>query len=185
MHILMFAVVILSLAACTEAQNPGANKQASPEAEFQKRLDAYLELRASLAKKLDPLAPTASAPDLQARQQALAAALKSARAGAKQGDLIPVATQEKIREVAINDFRRRQPAEKIAAFEEVPDGPLPGINTTYPQQAALPTVPPLLLASLPRLPDNLQYRFFGRHIVILDGDVQIIVDYVRYSLPPH
>ena len=185
MHILTFAVLILSLAAGLEAQNFGVKPQASPEAEFQKRLDAYLELRASLAKKLEPLSPTASAADLQARQQALAAALKSARAGAKQGDLIPVPIQEKIQAVAASDFLRRRPAEKRAAFVEVPEGPLPAINNTYPQQAALPTVPPLLLANLPRLPDNLQYRFFGRHIVILDGDVQIIVDYVRNALPPH
>jgi hypothetical protein len=35
------------------------------------------------------------------------------------------------------------------------------------------------------LPDNLQYRFFGRLVAILDGDVQIIIDYVADALPPH
>jgi len=40
------------------------------------------------------------------------------------------------------------------------------------------------LANLPRLPDNLQYRFFGRHVLILDGDVEIMIDYVRNTLPP-
>jgi hypothetical protein len=44
-------------------------------------------------------------------------------------------------------------------------------------------VPPLLLASLPRLPDNLQYRFFGRHMVLLDGDTELVIDYVRNALP--
>jgi hypothetical protein len=37
---------------------------------------------------------------------------------------------------------------------------------------------------LPGLPDNLQYRFYGRHLVILDGDLQIITDYVSNVLPP-
>jgi hypothetical protein len=46
-------------------------------------------------------------------------------------------------------------------------------------------VPPLLLLSLPALPDNLQYRFYGRHLVVLDGDALIIVDYVANVLPPH
>jgi hypothetical protein len=46
-------------------------------------------------------------------------------------------------------------------------------------------VPPLLLSTLPRLPDNLQYRFYGRHLVILDGDVQIIVDVIANVLPAH
>ena len=54
-----------------------------------------------------------------------------------------------------------------------------------PDTAALATVPPLLLNSLPRLPDNLQYRFMDRHIVLLDGDTRLIVDYILNVLPTH
>jgi hypothetical protein len=113
----------------------------------------------------------------------LAAALRAARAHAKQGDLIPVEVQNQIRTTVIADMRRRTPATKRAAMVEVPNGPLPGINKNYPDRAALPTVPPLLLASLPRLPDNLQYRFFGQHVVLLDGDTEIVVDYVTNAVP--
>jgi hypothetical protein len=66
----------------------------------------------------------------------------------------------------------------------VPAGPPPAINKMYPAEAALPTVPPLLLKKLPRLPDNLQYRFYSRHMVILDGDVDIVVDEIANVLPP-
>jgi len=181
------AFVIVMVAVQTAPAKPAArtapNPQAAAQADFQKRTLAYIELRESLAKKLEPLSPTASASDLQARQQALAAALRTARASAQQGDLIPTPVQEQIRETVKSDLRRREPAAKRATLEEVPQGPLPGINKTYPEQAALPTIPPLLLASLPRLPDNLQYRFFGRHLVILDGDTEIVVDYVRDCLP--
>jgi hypothetical protein len=97
--------------------------------------------------------------------------------------MIPAPVQEQIRETVQSDLRRREPAAKRATLEEVPQGALPGINKTYPEQAALPTIPALLLASLPRLPDNLQYRFFGRHVVLLDGDTEIVVDYVRDCLP--
>jgi hypothetical protein len=181
------ALVIALVAAQAPPAKPAArttpNAQAAAQADFQKRTQAYLELREALAKKLEPLSPTASASDLQARQQALAAALRTARANARQGDLIPLSVQEQIRAVVMADFRRREPAAKRATLEEVPQGPLPGINKTYPEQAALPTAPPLLLANLPRLPDNLQYRFFGRHVVLLDGDTEIVVDYVRDCLP--
>lgn len=153
--------------------------------EFQRRLNGYLALRAALARKLQPLAATASAAELSARQEALAAAMREARKGAKQGDLIPALVARQIADTALADFRRRNPMTKAAALREVPDTPRPVINKTYPVDAALPTVPPLLLASLPKLPDNLQYRFFGRHIAILDGDVQIIVDFVPNALPPH
>ena len=180
---LVIAIVAVQTPPATQGTRPTQNAQAAAQADFQKRTQAYLELRQSLAKKLEPLSPTPSASDLQSRQQALAAALRTARANAKQGDLIPMPVQNQIREVVQADFKRREPAAKRATLEEVPQGPLPGINKTYPEQAALPTIPPLLLASLPPLPDNLQYRFFGRHCVLLDGDTEIVVDYVRECLP--
>jgi hypothetical protein len=180
---LVIAVIAAQTPPASQATRPTPNAQAAAQADFQKRTRDYLELRQSLAKKLEPLSPTASASDLQARQQALAAALRTARANAKQGDLIPVPVQHQIREVVQADLKRREPAAKRATLEEVPQGPLPGINKTYPEQAALPTIPALLLASLPPLPDNLQYRFFGRHCVLLDGDTEIVVDYVRDCLP--
>jgi predicted acylesterase/phospholipase RssA len=176
----MFAA--LALVAVT-VQATAVNPQAAALAEFSQRLKAYVALRAKLANKLEPMSSTASASDLQARQEALAAAIRSARARAKPGDLIPQPVRRQIRETVAADFRNRQPATKRAALEEVPKGPLPGINKDYPEQAALATVPPLLLQNLPPLPDNLQYRFFGRHLVILDGDVEIVVDYVQNVVP--
>jgi hypothetical protein len=175
-------LVALTLAALT-VQGATVNPQAAALADFSQRLKAYVALRAKLGKQLEPLSPTASASELQARQDALAAAIRRARARAKPGDLIPQPVRRQIREAVINDFRSRQPATQRAALEEVPKGPLPGINRNYPEEAALATVPPLLLQNLPPLPDNLQYRFFGRHLVILDGDVEIVVDYVQNVVP--
>ena len=172
----------LTLASMT-LQAADVNPQAAGLTEFSQRLKAYVALRAKLAKNLEPLSPTASATELQARQAALAAALRTARARAQPGDLIPQPVRRQIRETVMADFRKRQPSTQRAALEEVPTGPLPGINRNYPEHAALATVPPLLLENLPPLPDNLQYRFFGRHIVILDGDVEIVVDYVQNVLP--
>lgn len=151
---------------------------------FQQRLQTYLALRTSLSNTLDPLTPTADAVELASRQTALAVALRAARAKAAPGDLIPPAIADLIRTVVLDDFKRRTAAAERAVFSEIPNAPRPTINRTYPADAALPTVPPLLLAKLPRLPDNLQYRFYGRHVVILDGDVHIIVDYVSNVLPP-
>lgn len=167
------------------ARAQAANPQAVQLKEFQDRLAKYLQLRSDLAKKLKPLSPTADAAQLAARQESLAAALREVRTGARRGDLIPPAVDALIRATVADDLRRRQPSERRAAFQEVPDAAVPVINNMYPAKAALPTVPPLLLKNLPLLPDNLQYRFFGRHMVILDGDTQIIVDYMTDVLPPH
>jgi hypothetical protein len=55
-----------------------------------------------------------------ARQEALAAAIKTARATAKRGDLIPpLAAQVIAREVRA-DFKRRNPTARMGLFEEVP-----------------------------------------------------------------
>jgi hypothetical protein len=152
--------------------------------DFQARLDGYIKLRETLAKRLKPLSPTASAADLTARQESLAAAIREAREHAKPGDLLTPPVARYIRSLVTADLRQRGAAEKKGAFEEVPAGAAPVINKAFPAIAALPTVPPLLLNAMPKLPDNLQYRFYDRHIVLLDGDTELIGDYILNALPP-
>ena len=183
--VLLVASVPVFGSTALASQTDRVNPQAAGMHEFQQRLNAYLKLREDLSRKLKPLSTTASAADLTARQEALAAALRTARKNASPGDLIPPSVADQIRTVCIEDFHFRNPEVKRAALQEVPNAPRPAINRTYPENEALATVPPLLLAKLPILPDNLQYRFFGRHLVILDGDTQIITDYVANVVPPH
>jgi hypothetical protein len=111
--------------------------------------------------------------------------MMAARATAKRGDLVPPLVAEQIAATIAEDFRRRNPVAKKGTLKEVPDAAVPRVNKVYPPGDAMPTVPPLLLKNLPQLPDNLQYRFFGRSIVILDGDLQLIADVVPGVLPPH
>ena len=177
------AVVALAVSAAAAAQpSPGVSDGLK---EFQKQLDLYLKLREELSRKLKPLSSSPNAAELSARQDALAAAIVATRQGAKHGNLVNPVVAAHITRIVSADFRRRNPAVENAVLREVPRAPRPVINKSYPADDALPTVPPLLLADLPRLPDNLQYRFFGRHVAILDADVQIIIDYVADALPPH
>lgn len=173
------------LAAQTQKPTVQADERTAALKDFEKRLNGYIELREKLARELKPLSPTPNAADLAVRQESLAAALRLARKTARHGDLIPTAVATLLRDVVKTDFEQRKPDVRRAAFSEVPDAGTPIINRTYPASAALPTVPPLLLAKLPVLPDNLQYRFLQRHLVILDGDTQLILDYVSNVLPPH
>jgi hypothetical protein len=168
---------------------PASQQQAKAQADalkdFQKRLDDYLDLRSDLAEKLGPLRPTADSAELTARQEALAAAIRAARKNARRGDLIPEPVASQIRAAVVADLKNRNREARQATVAEVPTGIALVINRQYPANAALPTVPPLLLSRLPPLPDNLQYRFANRDLVLLDGDTQIIVDYVVNVLPPH
>jgi hypothetical protein len=164
---------------------PKVSAQALALQDFQTRLKAYLTLRDELSRKLKPLSSTPSATELTSRQESLAGAMKMARAKAKRGDLVPTLVAEQIATTISEDFRRRNPVATKGTLKEVPVAPVPVVNKVYPPGDAMPTVPPLLLKNLPQLPDNLQYRFFGRSIVILDGDLQLIADVIPGVLPPH
>ena len=179
------ALCVSPLAAQAQKPAPQADSQAAALKDFQQRLKAYGDLRADLTRKLKPLSPTASASELAARQESLAAALRQTRKTAKQGDLIPTPVANQLRTIVQTDLKNRSAESRQAAFSEVANATAPIINRTYPADAALPTMPPLLLAKLPMLPDNLQYRFLGRHLLLLDSDTQLILDYVSNVLPPH
>jgi len=188
-------VVALATSAATPSPRPSstaaarvtsqANPDAAAQADFQARLQQYVKLRQEVSSRLKPLAKTANAAELAARQESLAAAIRDVRRNAKRGDLIPAAVAAQIARTVQEDFRRRQASATRAVLDEVPDHVVPVVNKTLPDSAALATVPPLLLNNLPRLPDNIQYRFLGRNVILLDGDTRLIMDYVPDVLPPH
>ena len=51
----------------------------------------------------------------------------------------------------------------------------PLVNGAFSWRTAVPT-PPCVLAVLPPLPDELQYRFVGRDLVLVDIEANLIVD---------
>lgn len=181
--LVVLCVVLVSLSTGLLYARPTEQAADTPGPEFQRRLEAYLDLRKMLLQQLKPLLPTASATELATRQTQFALALRAARMQAVAGDLVSADAAAVIRAAVLDDFRTRTAAEERATFSEVPLAARPAVNRPYPADAALPTVPPLLLMSLPRLPEHLQYRFYGRHLVLLDSDARIIVDYIPNVLP--
>ena len=70
-----------------------------------------------------------------------------------------------------------------AILVEVPVKVPPAINTDYPTALPLATVPPGLLLKLPTLPDELEYRFLGRHLILRDIKANLIVDFIPDAVP--
>jgi len=68
-------------------------------------------------------------------------------------------------------------------MQEVPPQSPASVNAPYPKNAALATVPPLLLLRLPKLPDGLEYRFMGRDLILHDTTANIVVDILREAAP--
>ena len=68
------------------------------------------------------------------------------------------------------------------------DAPAPGsipfkVNAKYPEGAPVPTVPASVLLGLPTLPRPLEYRIVGKHLLLLDTEAGIIVDYIPNAIP--
>ena len=45
------------------------------------------------------------------------------------------------------------------------------------------TMAPDILAALPKLPEDLEYRFVSKHMLLLDVHANLIVDYVLNAIP--
>lgn len=56
------------------------------------------------------------------------------------------------------------------------------MNAPYPENQPRPTVPANLLLTLPTLPEPLEYRIVGQHLLLLDTEADLIVDYVLNAI---
>jgi len=61
--------------------------------------------------------------------------------------------------------------------------PAPGVHVRLPAAAQLATMPPSLLAVLPPLPRELEYRIVGRYLVLRDVDASLVLDYIANAVP--
>jgi hypothetical protein len=48
--------------------------------------------------------------------------------------------------------------------------------STYPEGAPLSNVPPAVLAVLPPLPEDIEYRFVGHDLILHDVRTNLVVD---------
>jgi hypothetical protein len=56
------------------------------------------------------------------------------------------------------------------------------VNAKYPEGQPLPSVPAQLLLTLPSLPEPLEYRIVGQHLLLLDTAADLVVDYILNAI---
>ena len=172
------------LVAVTHAQAPQpVNEYGAAVKAFRDRADEYLALHKKAGEGLPPLKETDDPNKLAPRQQALAKAIQQARAGAKAGDLFGPEIGARARQVIKEDWAERAGKDKAALKEDIPPGWVAEVNAIYPATLPLATFPAALLAELPPLPEGLEYRFAGRHLIIRDAEANLIVDVLSNVLP--
>ena len=161
---------------------PAAYKQTV--ATFEERVKAYVKLREQLEDKAPKVTNDATPEQIEAHQQAFAATVRAARAGAKQGDLFTPDAAAYIRMTIRKEFkgRDRQELRKTILEADTKGVPL-RINYPFPDSKELTEMPPTLLLKLPQLPKQVKYRFVGRHLLLVDRENTLIVDYMLNALP--
>lgn len=174
------AVCVLAACGVTAAQFPRIDSAA-----FEQRIQSYLQLRGAAAAQAgrphvadDPQHLTTTVDDL-------ARNIQGRRAAAREGDIFSPDIATVFREALAAVFGAPGAGSLRETIQEVqPRMPPPAVNARYPDAQPHATMPPQVLAVLPRLPDQLSFRFVGRDLLLIDRNTALIVDILRNALPP-
>jgi hypothetical protein len=195
----LLAALIVSVSGCAHADKgpdpvavqppvntarPMSESEAQGLAEFNERVTAYTALHQKLEATL-PAPPTETTPEvIYKHQNALAQLMVQARKDAKQGDIITPATQLVFRQVLARIFKGEEGRQlKASILDENPGNVGLQVNRRYPDEIPLSTVPPQVLAALPKLPKDLEYRFIGDRLILLDVHAHTIADFMDKAFP--
>jgi hypothetical protein len=148
-------------------------------ADFSAKMDAYSALRRSLEVGLPPLAVTDNPGDIRRAEQLLAERIRRARAGARRGDIFTEDTRRAFRQLLRPVTNRGT----CAAIRDDNPGEFGyAVNADYPKNRPMSTVPPSILDALPRLPEDVWYRFLGLDLILHDSRANVILDRIDHAI---
>jgi hypothetical protein len=153
--------------------------------DFNARLDNYVKKQRALLKD-SPIAEDATPAQIKARQDTLAAELRVIRKNAKQGDIFTPQVAELFKRLMSPEVKGPDAKETKQALSEE-DGETAKVNlvvnASWPMSEPLTTTPANILANLPQLPMDVEYRISNkRHLVLRDVDANIIVDFIYNAI---
>ena len=160
------------------------NPDAKALAGFLDRVNEYVKVHQKLEATLPHLPKEATPQQIDKNQRALGALIKEARRGAKQGDIFTPESQVVIKRLLAKVFGGPDgPALKASIMDENPGVPKIVVNERYPDTVPLSTIPPQVLQGLPKLPEEMEFRFVGNTLVLMDVHAHIIADYIPDAFP--
>ena len=161
-----------------QAKATGVNPDAAVLADFKSRIDAYMKLRKEAVKDAPRLKETKDPAKIKAAQDAMSIQIRAARANATHGDIFTPEIIAKFRRLLSPELKGDEGRDAKAIIkDDAPTNITFKVNAKYPEGAPVPTVPASLLVNLPTLPEPLQFRIVEKHLLLLDEDADIIVDY--------
>jgi hypothetical protein len=205
----LVAAGVLALAACTPDRTPPpppATTESpasapptervvgplSPEdaralATMNDRLRDYVDLHIRLERSLSTLPKDATPLQIDRNQRAFEKLMRETRRTAKQGDLFTAEARPVIKRLLATVFGGPDGAQlKASIMDENPIDPVAlklAVNGRYPDSVPLTSVPPQVLQTLPKLSEDLEYRFIGDWLILFDVHAHVIADYIDDALP--
>jgi hypothetical protein len=163
----------------------GAQQRVNADAqllqEFKTRVDDYVRLRSKVDDGAPAQKETSDPAKIKAAQLELQKRMMAARPAAKHGDIFSDDIARHFRRLLHPETRDTSTKEAIA--DDKPGNVAYKVMAPYPDAATLSTVPPNVLASLPMLPKDMEYRFVGKHLILRDARANLIIDYIGNVLP--
>ena len=163
---------------------PLSPEDAQALATMNDRLKAYIELHQKLERTLPAVPKEATPQQIDQNQRALEKIVREARSGSKSGELFTPEARPVIKRLLATVFGGPDGKQlKSSIMDENPVGIKLAVNSRYPDTVPLSTIPPEVLQTLPKLPEELEYRFIGDRIVLYDVHAHLIADFIEDALP--
>jgi len=142
-------------------------------ADFDARVLDYFDLRRTLEDGLPAQHVTDKPRENIEIQRRLARRIRHARASARRGAIFTPAVSAEFRRILQLETT---PAILATVMDDNPGAFSHRINGNYPKRRPLSTMPGTFLLVLPVLPDGLEYRFLGPHLILHDTRANVILD---------
>lgn len=153
-------------------------------AQFEAAIAKYMALRQRLRNELAGPVPNSTAPELTRASDSIAVAIQRARAGARVGNIFSAPVTLVVKRWVDDAVRRDNLGPTLADIDdETPTVKAPSVHLRFPAASQMATMPPSLLAALPALPKELEYRIVGNYLVLRDVDAALILDYIPAAVP--
>ena len=147
--------------------------------DFRRRVDGYMKLHEKLQKQGTRQKERDDIGENLVSEQALALRIRFARHDARPGDLFTPPIAMALRRAMAPELRGLAAlSARESIREDAPKVFVLVVNGDYPAGASRSTMPGNVLQILPPLPAGLEYRIVDTHLVLMDLDANIVVDYV-------
>ena len=179
------ALFFLAVGVLASSTNKEQKEDEAGFKEFSDRVQDYVKLQKSVEASLPAMNSTDLPEMIAAHQQALARRIREARPKAKVGDIFTESAREAFRRVIRRAFQGPDGDNARATMQQ--GAPVKElhlkVNGIYPEGAPYTTVPPTLLSTFPKLPEEVAYRIVSRDLVLIDVKANMVIDLIHEIIP--